>query len=71
MGEMKWRKTVREMKRVGVHGVDRNEVGCGRRQEVRRRNTEIQSLLKKLKMGNARLRGWVWRGYDTMEKEKV
>jgi hypothetical protein len=55
MGEMKWRKTVREVKRVGVHEVVRNELGWGGRQEVRRRNTEMQGLLKKWKVGNARL----------------
>ena len=71
MGEMKWRKTVREVKRAGVHEVDRSELGWGRRQEVRRRNTEMQGLLKKWKVGNARLWGWVWRGYGTVEKEKV
>jgi hypothetical protein len=48
------RKTVREVKRVGVHEVDRNELGWGRRQEVRRRNVEIQGLLKKLKVGNVK-----------------
>jgi hypothetical protein len=55
MGEMKWRRTVREVKRAGVHEVDRKEVGWGRRQEVRRRNMEIQSLLKKMKVGSVRL----------------
>jgi hypothetical protein len=63
MGEMRWRRTVREVEKTGVHEVDRSGVGCGRRQEVRRRNPEILSLLKKLKVGNVKLREWVWRGY--------
>ena len=54
MGEMKRRKAVREVKRVEVHEVDRNEVGWGRRQEVRRKNAEIQNRLKKLGVGNIR-----------------
>ncbi len=55
MGEMKWRKTVREVERVGVDEVDRNGVEWGRRQEVRRRSVEMQGLVKKLKVGDARL----------------
>jgi hypothetical protein len=43
------------VKRVGVYEVDLNELEWGRRQDVRRRNAEIQGLLKKLKVGNARL----------------
>jgi hypothetical protein len=62
---------VREVNRVGVHEAVRNKLGWGRRQEVRNKNTEMLGLLNRLKVGKVRLWGWVWRGYDTMEEERV